>query len=70
VSNLATLFGSAIGIGLVVVVLFMVFMVTIGYPLIAFRALRRLHGIQTEFQRLNEALSSKVTITKTGPLGL
>lgn len=69
-NDIARTLGGVLGGGLVVIVLFSIFMLFVGYPLIAFSVLRRLRGIQAEFSRLNETLAGKMTIAKTGPLGI
>lgn len=45
-------------------------MVVFGFPILAFRGVRHLRHISEELARLNETLTSKITITKSGPLGL
>lgn len=49
---------------------FAVFMLVLGYPILAYRAVRQLSTIRTELEKLNGTLESKISVTKTGPLGL
>ena len=46
--------------------------ITIGvaWPLMVFSIMRNIKGIRGELRQLNETLGSKMTITKSGPLGL
>lgn len=59
-----------LGTGMVIGAAFMVFMVVIGYPLIAISAVRRLRDIHGELQRLNDTIVPRASGSKSGPMGI
>ena len=67
--NIIQLLGS-LGVVAGMVVFFSALLLGFTWPLMAFFALRHLKHIRLEFEKLNETLGSKVTITKSGPLGI
>lgn len=66
----AAAIGNVLGTGFGVLLLLTVFAVVWSLPFMAISAARNIKKIRIELERLNETLSSKMTITKSGPLGL
>lgn len=49
---------------------FAVFMLVIGYPILAYRAVRNLALIERHLERLQNTVEARPGVTRTGPLGI
>jgi hypothetical protein len=66
---LGQLIGS-LGALLLVLAIPIVLVLAVVWNVTLFRAMKSIVGIREQLERLNQTLESRITVTRTGPLGL
>lgn len=69
-NSAANLLGQGIGGVLLIVLVFCFFIIVIGWPILVVMTMLSIRKIANQLERLANTVESKMTITRSGPLGL